>query len=210
MNLTNSEDTWERLSNITPNDSKLIYISNHPTIGGLSAMFIMDIDGNNKACLTCDYHDRVISFPRSPQITADGNEIIFINHNGYEIGKIDITGTNFVKLYEVPNHEQIWELKILPDNTNLTFIFPGLWSEEQVIPTQVFEMNIDGSNLQNLSELYGIEGSLEFSKDNNFITVGHPPSPGETSQIYLLERNYSKKQQLTKNGGIGPQFQPNI
>ncbi|MBU0528597.1 hypothetical protein KKF86_02420 [bacterium] len=208
INLTNSENTWERLGNITPDGSKLIYISNHPTAGGLRAMFVMDISGNNIVCLTCGFHDRNINFPRSPQITADGNEIFFINHNGYEIGKIDITGNNFVKLYEVPNYEQIWDLKILPDNTNLSFIFPGIWSEEEVIPTQVFEINIDGSDLRNLSDLYGIESALSYSIDNKYITFSFQSNPFEIPQIYLMGRDYSNQLQLTKEGGQGPQFQP--
>lgn len=208
-NITNSTGNWELLRDISPDGSKIVYISEHPEVGGTSAMFIMDINGENKYCLTSNYHDTIISYPLSSQFSWDGQELIFINHNGLGISKIDINGDNYTKIYEVPNFEYIWGFNILPDGKSLNFYIPSRLSQEDtIIPAESFEINIDGSGLINLSDLYGVRSPFVYSHDNTLIAYATYDPISQTPQIFLMERDYSNKVMLTKDGGSRPKFQP--
>lgn len=208
-NISNSIGNWELLRDISPDGSKIVYISEHPEVGGTSAMFIMDINGENKYCLTSNYHDTVISYPLSSQFSWDGQEVIFINHNGLGISKIDINGDNYTKIYEVPNFEYIWGLNISPDGNSLNFYIPSRLSQEDtIIPAESFEINIDGSGLINLSDLYGVRSPFVYSHDNTLITYATYDPISGIPQVFQRERDYSNKVMLTKDGGSRPKFQP--
>lgn len=208
-NISNSTDNWELFGDISPDGSKIVYISEHPEVGGTSAMFIMDINGENKYCLTSNYHDTIISYPLSSQFSWDGQELIFINHNGLGISKIDINGDNYTKIYEVPNFEYIWGFNILPDGKSLNFYIPSRLSHEGlIIPAESFEINIDGSGLINLSDLYEVRSLFVYSHDNTLIAYATYDPISGIPQVFLRERDYSNKVILTKNGGHRPKFQP--
>lgn len=208
-NISNSTDNWELLGDISPDGSKIVYISNHPNDNGTSAMFIMDLNGENKYCLTSNYHDTIISFPRSPQFSWDGQEVIFINHNGLGISKIDVNGDNYTKLYEVPNFEYIWGFNISSDGNSLNFYTPSRLSQEDtIIPAESFEINFDGSGLINLSDLYGVRSPFVYSHDNTLIAYATYDPISGIPQVFQRERDYLNKVILTKNGGHKPKFQP--
>lgn len=207
-NISNSTGNWELLGDISPNGSKIIYISEHPEVGGTSAMFIMDFNSENKYCLTSNYHDTIISYPLSPKFSWDGQEVIFINHNGLGISKIDINGDNYTKLYEVPNFDQISNFNISPDGNSLNFYIPASSSQDGIIPAESFEINIDGSNLINLSDLYDVRSPFEYSYNNSLISYATFDINSRMPQVFLMERDYSNKVMLTKNGGHRPKFQP--
>lgn len=209
INISNSTNNWELFGDISPDGSKIVYISEHPEDDGTSAMFIMDFNSENKYCLTSNYHDTIISYPLSPKFSWDGQEVIFINHNGLGISKIDINGDNYTKLYEVPNFDQISNFNISPDGNSLNFYIPSRLSQEDtIISAESFEINIDGSNLINLSDLYDVRSPFEYSHDNALIAYATYDPISGIPQIFLRERDYSNKIILTKDGGHKPKFQP--
>jgi len=209
INISNSTDNWELLGDISPDGSKIVYISDHPEDDGTSAMFIMDINGENKYCLTSDYHDTIISFPSNPKFSRDGQKIIFLNHNGYGIGSISINGDNFKSLFKVPNFEQISKFNISPDDNSLNFYIPSRLSQEDtIIPAESFEINIDGGGLINLSDLYGVRSPFVYSHDNTLIAYATYDPISGIPQVFQREKDYLNKVMLTKNGGHKPKFQP--
>jgi len=169
----------------------------------------MDINGDNKYCLTSNYHNTVISFPSNPRFSWDGQEVIFKNHDGYGIGSISINGDNFISLYEVPNWDKQLTFHISPDGNSLNFYIPARLSQEDtIIPAESFEMNIDGSDLINLSDLYGLRSPFVYSHDNTLIAYATYDYISRIPQVFLMERDYSNKIILTKDGGHKPKFQP--
>ncbi len=74
----------------------------------------------------------------------------------------------------------------------------------------LYVMNADGSNVQQLTDKPGYDGGPFFSPDGTKIVWRHFSADGRTAEIFLMNRDGSDKKQLTKLGALSwaPYFHP--
>ena len=178
---------------------------------GNPEIYVMDADGGNQRRLTNnpdkDY---------SPSWSPDGKRIIFMsNRDGhthlihgwptYEIYVMDADGSNPQNLTNDRNDDRSpsWS----PDGKRIAFVSnrDGFKNEELVITQEIYVMDADGGNPQNLTNDLNNDSSPSWSPDGKWIVFssardGHFENEfGITDEIYVMDADGGNPQRLTEN-----------
>ncbi len=178
---------------------------------GNPEIYVMDADGGNQRRLTNnpdkDY---------SPSWSPDGKRIIFMsNRDGhthlihgwstYEIYVMDADGSNPQNLTNDRNDDRdpAWS----PDGKRIAFVSnrDGFKNAERVITHEIYVMDADGGNPQNLTNDLNNDSSPSWSPDGKRIVFssardGHFENEfGITDEIYVMDADGGNPQRLTEN-----------
>ncbi len=178
---------------------------------GNPEIYVMDTDGNNQHRLTNnpdkDY---------SPSWSPNGKRIIFMsNRDGhahfipglftYEIYIMDADGSNPQNLTNNPADDRSpsWS----PDGKQIVFSSnrDGFKNAERVITHEIYVMDVDGGNPQNLTNNLNNDSSPSWSPDGKRIVFssvrdGHFENEfGITDEIYVMDADGGNPQRLTEN-----------
>lgn len=173
----------------SPLGGSVIYASNQN--GGVFDLFLFIFDGARLLRLT-----KQIGNVISPSFSPDGTKILFANRAAEgptSLWTVDTTGENADLLYAGPN--TIVAADWAPMGNRIAFAM----AVDQPDAYEVFVMNDDGSNLQQLTRgLPGIGGSLDWSPDGKSLLI-YAGAPGDKN-IFLVNVDAQRAVQLT-NGG---------
>ena len=178
---------------------------------GNPEIYVMDTDGNNQHRLTNnpdkDY---------SPSWSPNGKRIIFMsNRDGhahfipglftYEIYIMEADGSNPQNLTNNPADDRSpsWS----PDGKRIVFSSnrDGFKNAERVITHEIYVMDVDGGNPQNLTNNLNNDSSPSWSPDGKRIVFssvrdGHFENEfGITDEIYVMDADGGNPQRLTEN-----------
>lgn len=160
-----------------------------------SDLWIMDDDGTNWKQLSSS-PDRVLWGDISP----DGNRIAYFNESTDQLFIMDIDGTDKHAIYTSPYSFDRYPPTWSPDSNKIAF---------QQGPYNAYDLwtiNVDGSNLVNLTN-DGVEsGNASWSPDGSQIVyqAGH----NTVERIWLMNSDGSNKTQLTSSRSAYPDWSP--
>ena len=180
---------------------------------GNPEIYVMDADGGNPRNLT---NNRDKDY--SPSWSPDSKRIVFMsNRDGhlrddipgistYEIYVMDADGGNLQNLTNDPRDDRnpSWS----PDGKRIAFVSnrDGFKNDELVITNEIYVMDADGGNLQNLTNNLNNDSSPSWSPDGKRIVFssargGHLRNEfvGITDEIYVMDADGENEQRLTEN-----------
>ena len=173
----------------SPLGGSVVYASNQN--GGVFDLFLFIFDGARLLRLTENIGNVI-----SPSYSPDGTRILFANRAAEgptSLWTVDTTGENADLLYAAPN--TIVAADWAPMGNRIAFAM----AVDQPDAYEIFVMNADGSNLQQLTRgLPGIGGSLDWSPDGKSLLI-YAGAPGDKN-IFLVNVDAQTAAQLT-NGG---------
>ena len=173
----------------SPLGGSVVYASNQN--GGVFDLFLFIFDGARLLRLTENIGNVI-----SPSYSPDGTRILFANRAAEgptSLWTMDTTGENADLLYAAPN--TIVAADWAPMGDRIAFAM----AVDQPDAYEVFVMNTDGTNLQQLTRgLPGIGGSLDWSPDGKSLLI-YAGAPGDKN-IFLVNVDAQTAAQLT-NGG---------
>ncbi len=179
-----------------------------------SEIYLMDDDGKNQRNLT-NHPDRDLA----PSWSPDGTRIAFMSErdgNG-EIYMMDADGGNQQNLTN--NRAGDWNPSWSPDGKRIAFVSDrdGILDIHGFPTSEIYVMDADGKNPQNLTNNRAGDWSPEWSPDGKRIVFmsyreGHFIGDFEdtTSEIYVMDNDGGDEQRLTENrkNDRGPSWSP--
>ena len=177
-------------------------------------IYLMDDDGKNQRNLT-NHPDRDLA----PSWSPDGTRIAFMSErdgNG-EIYMMDADGGNPQNLTNNPAGD--WNPSWSPDGKRIAFVSDrdGILDIHGFPTSEIYVMDADGKNPQNLTNNRAGDWSPEWSPDGKRIVFmsyreGHFIGDFEdtTSEIYVMDNDGGDEQRLTENrkNDRGPSWSP--
>ena len=178
---------------------------------GNPEIYVMDADGGNPRRLTNNFDN-----DWDPSWSPDGNRIVFFsNRDGhpdiipgwftYEIYVMDADGGNPQNLTNSPNDDRnpSWS----PDGKRIVFVSDrdGFKNDDRVITYEIYVMDADGSNPQNLTNDLNDDRNPSWSPDGKRIAFasrreGHFKGAfGITDEIYVMDADGGNQRRLTEN-----------
>ena len=220
--LTNNE-TYDRSLQISPNGSKIIFVSYESLFkeSYRAEINIIDTDGTNEMRLTDAMGDDI-----HPQFSPDGSRIVFesARDGDREIYMMDVDGDNQTNLTNNPksdihprfscggskvvfssNRFVSWSTYIMDlDGSNQTkvILFPLVFSCSQdglkIVYSRdgdIYTMDTDGSNYSNITNNSSRDRSPQFSPDGTMIAFHSERD--RNSEVYIMDRDGSNQTNLT-------------
>ena len=176
---------------------------------GNPEIYVMDADGGNQRRLT-NHPDN----DGNPSWSPDGNRIVFFsNRDGhvirggstYEIYVMDADGGNQQNLTNDLNDDRSpsWS----PDGKRIVFVSnrDGFKNDDRVITYEIYVMDADGGNPQNLTNDLNDDRSPSWSPDGKRIAFESAREGffrgevGITYEIYVMDVDGGNQQRLTEN-----------
>ena len=177
---------------------------------GNPEIYVMEADGGNPRRLTNNFDN-----DWSPSWSLDGNRIVFFSNrdrhvhvNGwptYEIYVMDADGGNPQNLTNSPNDDRnpSWS----PDGKRIVFVSDrdGFKNDDGVIADEIYVMDADGNNPQNLTNDLNDDRNPSWSPDGKRIAFvsqreGHfKGAAGITDEIYVMDADGGNQRRLTEN-----------
>ncbi len=176
---------------------------------GNAEIYVMDADGGNQRRLT-NHPDN----DWFPSWSPDGKRIVFFSNrdghvirggSAYEIYVMDADGGNPQNLTNDLNDDRSpsWS----PDGKRIVFVSDrdGFKNDDGVITDEIYVMDADGSNPQNLTNDLNDDRSPSWSPDGKRIAFvsqreGHfKGAAGITDEIYVMDADGGNQQRLTEN-----------
>lgn len=193
-----SNETWDEYPIFSPDGSRIVFESYVDWLEPY--IYIMDADGGNVTNLTPDHGGR------GPCFSPDGSKIAY--QSGGTISIMDADGSDKTKLAEWEldywySFGQDYPFQFSPDGEKLLF-----FSRRNGGNGDIYVMNIDGTDVDRLTDTPGFDGSAQFSPDGSKILfTSFREGKGE---LYIMDADGSNQTQLTntKNGNGSPQFSP--
>ena len=198
-NITNSkEHDWTPV--FSPVENKIVFSTYFPENDNYD-IFIMDDDGSNKQNLT-----NTKSYEKYPQFSPDGSFIIF---QGWQKGKMEIFFLGLVdkhminltrnsKSNDIISHGNSFS----PDGQSIVF------TSERDGNRNIYKMNIDGTDLRQITSHSSDDYEPIFSPDGNHIAF--TSSRDDNREIYLYEISSNTLKNITNNNkdDWNPRFYP--
>ena len=206
--LTYADGTgYQQLSNLeansyypvyAPQGRSVVYASNQN--GGVFDLFHFNFDDSRLTRLTENIGNVV-----SPTFSPDGKKILFANRIGdgpTSLWTVDSNGENADLLYNGPS--TVVAVDWSPQGDQIAFAM----SVDRPDAYEIFLMNVDGSNVRQLTRgLPGIGGSVDWSPDGKSLVI-YAGQPGDRN-IFLVDVAAETAAQLTNGGNNGsPVFSP--
>lgn len=181
--LTNTNIVRQIIS-VSPDSSKVIFDS-------FNNLFVMNIDGTNIVKLTGKYFGDWL---------PDGRQFVFEGGNGVFIGSVD--GTEYIELTPSKAYGDNFDFVALsPDGTTvwLRSLVAGAYARRPI-----YSMNIDGTNIFNLTSTAGVDGFGAWSPDGKQV-IYHSRSSGGGDywnyDIFLMNIDGTEQVNLTNGQG---------
>ena len=137
---------------------------------------------------------------KAPEISPNGNLIAFnlgTKNDGEEVWLMDRNGANPRKIYN-----RGWDPSWSPDGTQILF------ASDYQGATQLYTINLDGSNLRRVTNFDSLRGRSDWSPDGQWMVTYN----GEAwkREIYIFRPDFTDVRQLTPKDGNsqGPGFSP--
>jgi TolB protein len=193
--LTQTDSVWDIAPDWSPDGDKILFTRFWLNQNFYSELWIMDSDGDNPYPLGLNG-----SYGRwSP----DGDYVVFHfeNNDGYDIGICNNDGSDFT---HVTNTNMINEISPVysPDGTKLAFTSINSTGDHDVCI-----MDIDGSNIKNLTENYCGGGAPKWSPSFNQIAFH------QGGNVYIIDTSANNLIQVTNYSsgmkGINPDWNYN-
>jgi Tol biopolymer transport system component len=128
---------------------------------GNNEIFLMNADGSNQTRLAINP-----SVDQSPEWSPDGTRIVFIsrrdNNNNSNIYVMNADGTSQTRLTNYAEGYEVVSPIFSPDGMRIMFAYGESWGGE-LLSSQIYVMNADGSNLVRLTNTAA--GNYEFEVD---------------------------------------------
>ena len=136
-----------------------------------------------------------------PEISPDGESIVFMRSppatDEYELWVMDRDGANPHRLFETRGWDPTWS----PDGNQILF------ASDRDGPIQLYEANLDGTDIRRVTQLPAIRGRSDWSPQGLITTYS-----GESwkREIFVLQADGSDVRQVSPAGGNsqGPSFSP--
>lgn len=158
-------------------------------------LFVYDLDKKDEIRLTNNLR------ANNPSVSNDGKSIVFIfqRDGTTNLGKVDIDGSNFVRLTFFENGEQIYNPKFSPDDSYIIFDYSYANTRD------IARVNSAGGNVEFIISTSNDERNPAFTKDGKIIFASD-----ETGiyNLYEYDLNSKNKKQLTNV--LGGAFMPAI
>ena len=194
--ITNNADGKVSESNIR-RGSSFVNIAFVSSRDGNFEIYIMDIDGENKANLT---NHR--GWDTNPVFSPDGNKIAFFsNRDGaWGIFIMDIDGSNLLKIADKVSWNGIQEFS--PDGSKLVYV--GEIGSKQ----NIFVVDIDGSNRTRLTNHAGADFSPIFTPDGNRIIYARNDNSGNIDVFSMNVRGGAQTNLSNDGSSSSPTISP--
>jgi TolB protein len=192
--LTNNPRANHYYPSLAPDGQSVVFASNQ---SGQHDIFEVDLAGNQKR-LTFGLGETA-----APEISPDGTQIVFTlidKDKRNAVWVMGRTGSNPHQLYGPPEADA-WDPIWSPDGSQIMF---AARVNEAV---QLFIMNLDGTGLQQVTDMPNLRGRNDWSINNEIVTYSGTPW---TRELYLMHVDGSDLRQITPTGGNsqGPSFSP--
>jgi len=138
----------------------------------------------------------------APEISPDGMSIVFMRwtvaSDQYQIWLMERDGGNPRRLVNGTGWDPTWS----SDGTQLLF------ASDRDGGVQLYRVDLDGSNLQRISDLPAIRGRSDWSAQGMITTYS---GASWKREVYIMEADGSDARQVSPTGGNsqGPSFSPN-
>ena len=189
--LTSDDGAAHFYPSVAPDGKSVVYSAN-PT--GVYEIYEVDLDGNIRQVT------QGLGTLTSPEISPDGNSIAFTLGDGQtaSLWIIDRDGSHPRVLYGSG-----WDPTWSPDGEKILFA-----SYDRYNSIQLFTIDLDGSNLKQVTQMENLRGRSDWSPDGNWaVTYAGEPWARE---LFYFPFDGGEPAQLTPSGGNsqGPSFSP--
>jgi len=182
---------------LAPDGQKVLYAKR---TGPVYQIFEMNLDGSGEKQLTDNTYGSY-----DADVSADNSSIVYVKNmsaseNSNAIWIMDRDGSHQHQVFGPPDGIG-WDPSWSPDGQQILFM------RDITTSYQLFVMDKDGANLQQITNLPLLRGRSDWSPDGNSIVT----YAGATWQheIYLMDRSGANVRQVTQGGNSqGPGFSP--
>ncbi len=175
-------------ASLSPDGARVYFVSKQT---GAFEIYSMDTDGKDRNRLT-----NGIGSLYAPELSPDGQWIIFTK-NGDGLWLMRPDGKNPHRLTDRDDIDPTWS----PDGSMISF------ASSRAGNRQLFIMNADGSNIQQLTDLNNMGGRSTWSPDGKWIAFYRGPQGDHN--IYVVNVETKEVTRLTNGGdNLGPSWSP--
>ena len=189
INLTNNPDVNHGGPGWSPDGDSIAYYARNTVSNDTFSLYIMDPDGSNTRMITSP-----LSHQYFPSWSPDGKSLVYLGrrtvdgNTAFSVEIMNIDGSDRRTIVEpVAMENNTWP-RWSPDGTRVAFqrMIDGSGN-----PYQIYTVQVDGSNIKNLTEAggnYGIRAEIPaWSPDGDYILFQAPL--GGTTNLYLMDAN---------------------
>lgn len=184
----------------SPDGTKFVY-------GAYYDIYTVNIDGTNTIRVTTNQY-----YDSNPKFSPDGSKIVFLGSRPYngkpptlndDICIINTDGTNEINLTHHPASDV--SPVFSPDGTKIAFV-----TNRNFNGSEVYVMNIDGSNLTQLTNNIDIsDGTPAWSPDGTKIAFVTNRDEANNFEVYVMNADGTNQTRLTNSPGsdLSPSWQ---
>lgn len=193
----------------SPDGEKLACVGYLGTNNSTWSIHVFNADGTNFTRLTTASN----VFDSEPAWSPDGSQIAFTriypNQNfKNELWAMDADGSNQYFL-GVEGFGAKWS----PDGHKFIYTNVGDWGPAGLKGSDIFTCDIDGTDIQQITNTSGDEWYPIWSPDGNFIAFGYSSDGSyENNELYIMNSDITGRLQLTNNNVYDgyPRFSPGV